>query len=86
MTGSRQLIGDEGWFALKTIPDAWADAGPTEEGLFSFVGLPSLPFPPRPVVGIEILDAEEICEGGLQASPARPSRSSREVEAIRDMF
>ena len=22
-------VGDEGWFALKTIPDAWTDAGPT---------------------------------------------------------
>ena len=38
-------VGDEGWFALQTIPDAWAEAGPTADGLRNFVGLPSLPVP-----------------------------------------
>jgi sugar lactone lactonase YvrE len=33
-------VGDEGWFALKTIPDDWTDAGPTGDGLRNFVGLP----------------------------------------------
>ncbi len=30
-------VGDEGWFALKTIPDSWADAGPTDDGLGNFL-------------------------------------------------
>ena len=25
-------VGDEGWFAPKTVPDSWADAGPTADG------------------------------------------------------
>ena len=29
--------GDEGWFALKTIPDSWADAGPTSDGLRNYI-------------------------------------------------
>jgi len=29
-------VGDEGWFALKTIPDEWNDAGPTTDGLRNF--------------------------------------------------
>lgn len=38
-------VGDEGWFALKTIPDTWAAASPTDDGLRNFVGNPSAPFP-----------------------------------------
>ncbi len=38
-------VGDEGWFALKTIPDSWAGAGPTDDGLLNFFGLPSEPPP-----------------------------------------
>jgi hypothetical protein len=30
-------VGDEGWFALKTIPDAWNKAGPTADGLRNYV-------------------------------------------------
>lgn len=30
-------VGDEGWFALKTMPDFWADAGPTNDWLCNFV-------------------------------------------------
>ena len=29
-------VGDEGWFALKTIPDSWNTAGPTADGLHNF--------------------------------------------------
>ena len=31
-------VGDEGWFALKTIPESWADAGPTGDGLRNYLG------------------------------------------------
>ena len=37
-------VGDEGWFAMKTILDSWADAGPTADGLQNYVGV-------SPVVG-----------------------------------
>ena len=30
-------VGDEGWFALETIPDSWIDAGPTADGLINYV-------------------------------------------------
>ncbi len=33
-------VGDEGWFALKTIPDSWNAAGPTPDGLRNYVGNP----------------------------------------------
>ena len=29
-------VGDEGWFALNTIPDSWITAGPTADGLRNF--------------------------------------------------
>jgi len=39
-------IGDEGWFALKTIPASWEKAGPiNDDGLRNFIGNPSQPFP-----------------------------------------
>ena len=38
-------VGDEGWFALKTIPASWDEAVPTGDGVHNFVGNPSLPFP-----------------------------------------
>ena len=38
-------VGDEGWFALKTIPASWTTAGPTTDGLRNYVGNPSQPFP-----------------------------------------
>jgi hypothetical protein len=37
-------VGDEGWFAPKTIPSSWANAGPTADGLRNFLGNPSQPF------------------------------------------
>ncbi|MBD3401751.1 hypothetical protein GF420_02560 [candidate division GN15 bacterium] len=30
-------VGDEGWFALKTIPDVWRSAGPTDNGVQNYV-------------------------------------------------
>ncbi|MCP4006309.1 MAG: hypothetical protein GY725_19180 [bacterium] len=38
-------VGDEGWFAPKVISDSWAAAGPTNDGLGNFLGLPSTSFP-----------------------------------------
>lgn len=30
-------VGDEGWYALKTIPNAWLQAGPTNNGTHNFL-------------------------------------------------
>ncbi|MDX9710620.1 MAG: hypothetical protein RBT64_13800 [Trichloromonas sp.] len=30
-------VGDEGWFALKTIPDSWKSAGPTDKGSLNYL-------------------------------------------------
>jgi len=30
-------VGDEGWFAMKSIPNRWVNAGPTEKGLQNFL-------------------------------------------------
>jgi hypothetical protein len=39
-------VGDEGWFALTTIPGNWDAAGPVVgDGLRNYVGNPSLPYP-----------------------------------------
>ena len=38
-------VGDEGWFALKSVPAAWDAAGPTGDGLRNYLGAPSLAFP-----------------------------------------
>jgi alpha-tubulin suppressor-like RCC1 family protein len=39
-------VGDEGWFALTTIPAAWDNTGPVVgDGLRNYVGNPSLPYP-----------------------------------------
>jgi hypothetical protein len=32
-------VGDEGWFAVNTIPNSWADTGPTDDGLQNFLGV-----------------------------------------------
>ena len=29
-------VGDEGWFALRTVPDSWPGAGPTDNGVCNF--------------------------------------------------
>ncbi len=78
-------VGDEGWFAPKTIPASWDAAGPTADGLSNFVGLPSLPPPhdvgpglgagsdpevlldkipdvtPLRATGLELLEGETVC-------------------------
>ena len=33
-------MGDEGWFALETIPPEWDETTPTDDGLRNFVGVP----------------------------------------------
>ena len=38
-------VGDEAWFAPKTIPTDWDTAGPTPDGLRNFVGNPSQDYP-----------------------------------------
>jgi len=38
-------VGDEGWFAPKTIPPEWDAAGPTPDGLRNYVGNPGQPYP-----------------------------------------
>jgi flagellin-like hook-associated protein FlgL len=38
-------VGDEGLFAVKTIPNNWATAGPTNDGLKNYIGDPCLPYP-----------------------------------------
>jgi hypothetical protein len=30
-------VGDEGWFALRTIPQSWADAGPRDNGAVNYL-------------------------------------------------
>ena len=44
-------VGDEGWFALQTIPGAWATAGPTTDGLGNYIlAGPGLGTGPNPEV------------------------------------
>ena len=50
-------VGDEGWFAIKTIPVEWQAAGPTVNGLRNFVGEPSQPFPHSIGPGLGTADA-----------------------------
>ena len=38
-------VGDEGWFALETIPGSWQAAGPTDNGPRNYFGNPSVAFP-----------------------------------------
>lgn len=38
-------VGDEGWFAVKVIPNSWAAAGPTSSGLENYMGNNRLPYP-----------------------------------------
>lgn len=42
-------VGDEGWFALKTIPSSWIEAGPTENGLRNYLA-------PGPGLGASVPD------------------------------
>jgi hypothetical protein len=53
-------VGDEGWHALKTIPDSWSDAGPTDSGLRNYVGNPSQAYPHRVGQGLGTGDSPEV--------------------------
>jgi hypothetical protein len=80
-------VGDEGWFAPKTIPTSWNAAGPTPDGVRNFVGNPSLPYPHNVGRGLgrgsdpeKLLDKiPNVTPSGQPSSPrswARPSALS----------
>ena len=67
-------VGDEGWFALKTIPASWDDAGPTADGLTNYVKadpetelggedlLDKIPdVTPLRADGLKLLEGESVC-------------------------
>jgi len=72
-------VGDEGWFALKTIPDSWVDEGPTDNGLRNYLlAGPGLGTPdvngdreslldkipdvtPLRATGLELLEGQTVC-------------------------
>ena len=69
-------VGDEGWFALKTIPNSWKKAGPTSDGLRNYLfagpGLGSEPDPekhldkirgvtPLRATGLNLLLDKQVC-------------------------
>jgi len=66
-------VGDEGWFALKTIPDSWADAGPTDDGLRNYIVagpglgtgealLGKIPdVTPLRATGLKLLEGRKVC-------------------------
>jgi CSLREA domain-containing protein len=62
-------VGDEGWFAPKTIPDAWAAAGPTVDGVRNFVGNPRLPYAHNVGPGLGTRDAKGDRESLLDKVP-----------------
>ena len=64
------VVGDEGWFAIETIPESWADAGPDlKNGLRNFVGNPSQPFPHNVGPGLGTPDANGDSEALLDNIP-----------------
>ena len=62
-------VGDESWFALKTIPESWDAAGPTDLGLFNYLGDPGLPFPHDVGPGLGGPDADGDREALLDKIP-----------------
>ena len=69
-------VGDEGWFALKTIPDSWADTDPTDDGLLNYLGagpglgggsdpeglLDKVPdVTPLRASGLKLLEGQQVC-------------------------
>jgi hypothetical protein len=63
-------VGDEGWFALRTIPASWRDAGPTDNGTRNFLQAgPGLGGPAagddREVLLIDIPDVTPLRATGL---------------------
>lgn len=53
-------VGDEGWFAVKTIPESWTSTGPTADGLRNFLGNPSAPYPHNVGWGLGTGDDPEV--------------------------
>jgi CSLREA domain-containing protein len=62
-------VGDEGWFAPKTVPAAWAAAGPTADGVRNFVGNPREPYPHNVGPGLGTADANGDRESLLDKVP-----------------
>jgi hypothetical protein len=62
-------VGDEGWFAPKTIPDTWTAAGPTVDGVRNFVGNPRAPYPHNVGPGLGTADAKGDRESLLDKVP-----------------
>jgi CSLREA domain-containing protein len=62
-------VGDEGWFAPKTIPEAWSTAGPTLDGVRNFVGNPREPYPHNVGPGLGTADANGDRESLLDKVP-----------------
>jgi CSLREA domain-containing protein len=63
-------VGDEGWFAPKTIPATWVAAGPTVDGVRNFVGNPREPYPHNVGPGLGTADANGDRESLLDKVPA----------------
>ena len=62
-------VGDEGWFAPKTIPDTWSTAGPTLDGARNFVGNSREPYPHNVGPGLGTSDANGDRESLLDKVP-----------------
>ena len=62
-------VGDEGWFAPKTIPLSWDNADPTADGLRNYLGNPSLPFSHNVGPGLGTPDANGDREALLDKIP-----------------
>ena len=63
------FVGDEGWFAIETIPSSWTTAGPTADGLRNFVGNPNTAFPHNVGPGLGTPDANGDSEALLDNIP-----------------
>lgn len=57
-------VGDEGWFAVKTIPDSWKSAGPGSNGLSNYLA-------PGPGLGSGDDDREVLLDQVADVTPLR---------------
>lgn len=57
-------VGDEGWFALKTIPNSWMETGPTDNGLRNYLT-------PGPGLGASGDDPEVLLDEIPDVTPLR---------------
>jgi len=65
-------VGDEGWFAPKTIPPEWDAAGPSPDGLRNYVGNPSQPYPHNVGSGLGTgPDPEKLLDKVADVTPLR---------------